>query len=274
MARLRFAGVAALALALALSPAHAKKPGAYSGSAGYAGGTYSRASAAAPTATPAYVIYSLADMGGDPDLGSWVASTIPEVIDPVTWKGAASLRYYPPKNILVVYHTPAVQAKVAGFLKDLKKSMPRGKTAPRTAGRVAAQGVVPAGYMTPALLRTSGPAPESNPSYLVPAPVRPPKHLFHFIIRYEGEGIIDENVVKLWRIQCAQDKKVLTGTIKDGLGDPTHSTEKVDAPDADKKPKKDAESGPPTVLPPPPTTDKKDKKEDKKDKEDEKDKEK
>ena len=38
-------------------------------------------------------------------------------------------------------------------------------------------------------------------SYPVPAPARPPKHLFHFIIRYEGNGVVDENVVKAVQAQ-------------------------------------------------------------------------
>jgi hypothetical protein len=39
------------------------------------------------------------------------------------------------------------------------------------------------------------PAPPAS-GYPVAAPLKQPKHLFHFIIRYEGEGLIDANVVK------------------------------------------------------------------------------
>src|SRR5207244_8912884 len=40
--------------------------------------------------------------------------------------------------------------------------------------------------------------PQAMP-YAVPPPVGRPKHLFHFIIRYEGEGIIDSNVAELYK---------------------------------------------------------------------------
>jgi hypothetical protein len=35
----------------------------------------------------------------------------------------------------------------------------------------------------------------------VPRPVKQPKHLFHFIIRYEGDGIVDENVADVIKAQ-------------------------------------------------------------------------
>src|SRR5262249_48898430 len=143
-------------------------------------------------------IYALAELGEDSDLGKWIAETIPEVIEPGTWKGQGALRYYAPKNILVVYHTPAVQAKVDGFLKNVKKSLPAVKAGKPTAAKTSSpqQTIVPTGHHVPALLKTSTPEPEPRLGYAVPAPVKAPKHLFHFIIRYEGEGIIDDNVVK------------------------------------------------------------------------------
>src|SRR5262249_21060124 len=39
-----------------------------------------------------------------------------------------------------------------------------------------------------------------------PAPQQPPKHLFHFIIRYEGDGIIDSNVVEFMKAQLGGQK--------------------------------------------------------------------
>jgi hypothetical protein len=157
----------------------------------------------------AYTIYSLAELGEDADLGKWIAETIPEVIEPGTWKGQGVLRYYAPKNILVVYHTPAVQAKVDGFLKNVKKSLPSAKAGKATAAKTSAQQqmVVPAGYRAPALLKASTPAPEQQLGYAVPAPAKAPKHLFHFIIRYEGEGIIDDNVVKFMKAQSQAAKQ-------------------------------------------------------------------
>jgi hypothetical protein len=34
-----------------------------------------------------------------------------------------------------------------------------------------------------------------NGGYPIPAPVKPPKHLFHLVFRYEGDGLIDQNAV-------------------------------------------------------------------------------
>src|SRR5262245_16577304 len=57
-------------------------------------------------------IYSLrsltARFGDDPALGEWIATTIPEVIQPGTWReegGPGKLSYFPPGKILVVYHS-------------------------------------------------------------------------------------------------------------------------------------------------------------------------
>jgi hypothetical protein len=155
-----------------------------------------------------YVVYSLDELGTDPDFGAWVAETIPEVIAPGTWKGPGVLRFYAPRNILVVSHTAAVQTQVRGFLTDVKKSLPRGeerrhalKTPPRD------QAVAPAEYLTSLPVKASDPVPEQPRAYPVPAPGRPPKHLFHFIIRYEGQGIIDNNVVQALKTQYGAASK-------------------------------------------------------------------
>jgi hypothetical protein len=51
----------------------------------------------------------------------------------------------------------------------------------------------------------SGPAHPANPYGGYPVPSVPqPKHLFHFIIRYEGEGIIDSNVVDMLKINAGK----------------------------------------------------------------------
>jgi hypothetical protein len=42
--------------------------------------------------------------------------------------------------------------------------------------------------------------PEASTAYPVPAQARSPKHLFHFIIRYEGEGLVDDNIVKAMKV--------------------------------------------------------------------------
>ena len=138
-------------------------------------------------------VYSLADLGDDPKLCKWIAETIPEMIQPASWKqGDAKLSYYAPSKILVVNNTPAVHAKVDEFLQSLKKSLPPQKASARLDALL-----VPAQF---ALQDTSRPVSvvQTGPgSYPVPNTPVGPKHLFHFIIRYEGEGIIDSNVAKL-----------------------------------------------------------------------------
>jgi hypothetical protein len=65
-------------------------------------------------------VYSLADFTGDPTLGKWIADTIPEVIQPGSWK--ITIRYNPNAVVMVVSHTPAVHAQVEEFLKNLRKA--------------------------------------------------------------------------------------------------------------------------------------------------------
>jgi hypothetical protein len=166
------------------------------------------------------VAYSLADLGNDPDLGKWVAETIPEVIAPGTWKGKGVLRYYAPKKLLVVYHNAAAQARVDAFLKSVKKSLPAAneKTIAAGAGGMPAcvcvrtapvceTAVVPADFRVPGKVRGFTTFADPSSSYPVPAPATRPKHLFHFIIRYEGEGIVDDNVVKAMKTQFQGKKK-------------------------------------------------------------------
>lgn len=212
MARMRFMAVAMLALALAgnstpMGRTQADEtPKAEAESPRHGWNEWSTTVRprvkAAKTDDRSCVIYSLSDLGYDADLGQWIAQTIPEMIEPSSWKdsgGSGVLRYYAPKNILMVNHSAAVQSKVEGFLKNLKTSLPKasrtgfasGQTAPRAS-------VIPAEYNAPAPLRNANPLSEGS-SYPVPAPVKAPKHLFHFLIRYEGEGIIDDNVVKFMK---------------------------------------------------------------------------
>lgn len=199
MARLRFWCVALLALAFA---GNATQTARTSGQDTAAPTFPYYSQAAVPTAAPesACVIYALGDMGYDAGLGKWIAETIPDVIEPGTWKGTGALRYYAPKNILVVNHSSAVQAKVERFLKDVKTSLPKGHAAAfATAHKATPDTVVPAAY------RQAVNAPEPS-GYPVPAPVKAPKHLFHFLIRYEGDGIIDDNVVKYIKAQMQGEK--------------------------------------------------------------------
>jgi hypothetical protein len=167
-------------------------------------------------------IYSLNDLGSDPQLGVWVSKTLPNVVQPGSWRevaGEGTLSYYPPGNIMVIYHSAAVQAQVAAFLRDVKTALPKqparavhSAKAPslnpyslpngQTIGASSyahAQAVTPAKYSPPSLLKVSEPAPSQKFSYPVPEAKHQPKHLFHFIIRYEGEGVIDASVVKLFK---------------------------------------------------------------------------
>jgi hypothetical protein len=196
MDRLRFFGLASLALALvilATPNGRSGEPPALSEQ-----GAQDRT----------YNLYALDDLGHDPELGKWVAEAIPEVIAPGTWKGQGALRYYAPKNLLLVYHTPETQAKVRGFLQNVKKVLPAGhETQAATKAPACDPAVVPADYRAPRSFKAATVPAEQSASYPVAAPVRQPKHLFHFIIRYEGDGIIDDNVVKYFKTQYPANKK-------------------------------------------------------------------
>jgi hypothetical protein len=262
MARLRFRRSTSLAvvLAIALTQTGTAQPQSF---------TLSKAdytpAPATDSADRSYKIYALDDLGGDPGFGEWIAQTIPEVIAQGTWKGPGVIRYYAPKNILVVCHTPAVQAKVEVFLKDMKQSLPGEKktTVTTRKGTASDHMVIPAGYRAPALLRASSPTPEPSLSYPVPAQVRPPKHLFHFIIRYEGEGIIDDNVVKAMKGYIQAEKKASEAAA-------AGSSYSAPAPPANQPsatPPASTTSSTSTGSSTPATKDKEEKAEDKKDKE-------
>lgn len=193
MTRLRFRDSASMTLVLTLAiiqTAVAQAPSPYASAA--------LISSKTDSADRSHKIYSLDDFASDLGLCEWIAQTIPEVIATGTWKGPGVIRYYAPKNILVVCHTSTVQAQVDSFLKDVKKSLSETAKARAAAPNGPAWGseVVPASYHKPELRKVAKPTPEPTLSYPVPAQAKPPKHLFHFIIRYEGEGIIDDNVVK------------------------------------------------------------------------------
>ncbi len=205
MARLRFLAVAVLALAFtgnSTQTARTQSSSPYSVS--LTGGHADERSC---------VIYSLTDKGFDADCGKWIAATIPQTIEPTTWHnqgGSGALSYYAPKNILIINQSAAIQKKVEGFLKDLKTSMPKASATYVSGLKPAHAKVVPADYREPEPLPPS--------SYPVPAAVKPPKHLFHFIIRYEGDGIIDDNVVKFMKAQAKSEKDAKPATADRGDG--------------------------------------------------------
>jgi hypothetical protein len=152
-------------------------------------------------------IYSLKEMGHDAEFCKWIAETIPQVIEPGTWSRPETterkrvVRYYAPRQILIVYHTPAVQARVEGFLKELKKSSTEGFSTVRGTAAKNPE-VFHADFQERA---PANHVPDQGSTYPVPPPAKQPKHLFHFIIRYEGAGIIDSNVADVIKAQLRKD---------------------------------------------------------------------
>jgi hypothetical protein len=205
MPRLRFRDATSIAVVLTLAFTHT---GRTQSSRGWVN-AYATSPPPAASSERSHKIYALDEMGVDPGFGEWIAQTISEVIATGTWKGPGVIRYYAPKNILVVCHTPAVQAKVEEFLKDMRKSLPEAKTANAASRKIAPpdREVVPAAYRAPASLKASRPTVEPSLSYPIPAQAKAPKHLFHFIVRYEGEGIIDDSVVKVMKSYFQAEKK-------------------------------------------------------------------
>jgi hypothetical protein len=147
-------------------------------------------------------VYPLWKMGYDLELSKWIAETIPEVVEPYSWQsvgGPGVVRYNSANGILVVRHSKAVHTKVETFLKDLKQSIPgTTATASTTAQRTQDECVIPAAHQAPSTLRTSSATQDECPS-LPPTAKKSPKHLLHITIRYEGEGLIDDNVIKYFK---------------------------------------------------------------------------
>jgi len=145
------------------------------------------------------VFYSLSDLGNDAELQGFALQAL------MSHLSSVQVNYFPPKQLLVVLGDAAVQAQAAAFLKEFRQALSAG---PR-AGRMRPDGqVVQASAAAPAVVRASEPLPLEVPSYAAPRPQQP-KHLMHFImglgIRYEGEGLIDANVVEYAKAQ-AQSK--------------------------------------------------------------------
>jgi hypothetical protein len=148
-------------------------------------------------------VYALSDFGADPTLCQFIAETIPHVVQPQSWSdqgGSARLRYYAPGKVLVVYQSAAAHTEVESFLKSLKSAMPSGQGTTKT----GTPGILPAQYLAPTQAARTPPSVATQPMpYPVPPATQQPKHLFHFIIRYEGEGIIDSNVAELYKAMSA-----------------------------------------------------------------------
>src|SRR5262245_7557864 len=148
-------------------------------------------------------VYALSDFGADATLCQFIAETIPHVVQPESWSdqgGSARLRYYAPGKILVVYQSAAAHTEVESFLKSLKSAMPTGQGTAKS----SPPPIMPAQYLAPTGAARTPPTVAAQPMpYPVPPATQQPKHLFHFIIRYEGEGIIDSNVAELYKAMAA-----------------------------------------------------------------------
>ena len=204
MARTYLSWSISLALAVVICPTvRADDPTPGSGSA------KSAARQQHPPGQPAHLIgltctvYSLSNFGDDAHLGKWIADTIPQVVQPETWNmncGHGVLSYYAPAKILVIHQTPMVHSQVEAFLKNVKQALPpaRESTVAKT-GRNAGPDpmLVPAHYLVPHVTKTADVTGLPKSGYPVPNPVQQPKHLFHLILRYEGEGIVDAEMVQM-----------------------------------------------------------------------------
>ena len=158
--------------------------------------------------------YSLAEICDDPAFGAWIAEMIPQVVQPGSWnKGDAPnrrvLSYFAPGKMLLVYHTPAAHAEIDDLLRGMKKSVPTAKaTATKAPGLF---GLAQTGYSVPEMRTESAPAANGYP---VAAPAHQPHHLFHFIIRYEGDGLIDRNVVEFTKAYAKENAAPTTAEVR------------------------------------------------------------
>jgi hypothetical protein len=194
MAALRFLFVALLSLAIGASLpqfGHASEPDKAAPNGAAAAGADDNAAVTS--------VYPLWKMGYDLELSKWIAETIPDVVEPSTWQsvgGCGVARYNSANGILVVRHSKEVHAKVENFLKDVKQSMPTVTAGATTTGqRTQGDSVIPAAHQAPSPIRTSNATEDEIPPFISTSK-KSPKHLLHLTIHYEGEGIIDDNVLK------------------------------------------------------------------------------
>jgi len=177
------------------------------------------ASAQSPSADTGCVckVYALGRFGDDPSLGKWIADTIPSMIAPGSWTtsdGKMKLSYFAPGKVMVINHSADVHRKSMKLLQNVKKSLSAAKMMPREPQ------IMPAHH---AVMDTPRPMPMAT-GYPVPASVTTPKHLFHFVIRYEGDEIIDSNVVKFTKAMsqgggvCVERTPVPTGAVESTSG--------------------------------------------------------
>src|ERR1700677_4724389 len=144
-------------------------------------------------------IYQLRDISESEDVRSWVKATIPEMIHPGTWgnpsiNGIGNITYDAKSGLLAVRHVAAAHAEIDEFLKRVKSSVKEPAPVERKAV-VKQAGFTPAGVSEAA---------KTEPGYPAPPPLQQPKHLFHFVIRFEGSGM-DATLVDLARKLAAGD---------------------------------------------------------------------
>jgi hypothetical protein len=155
----------------------------------------------APPKDVTCVVYPLAGIGHDPGLPQWVAETIPSVVDPESWRlDGMTISFHAASKVLVVRQSPTVHAKVKAFLADLKNAAheENGAVHLRKPSVMHAEFTQTAPAKVPA---------GQGAGYPVPAPLSQPKHLFHLVLRYEGDGLPEnavESVVK--QLSEAADK--------------------------------------------------------------------
>ena len=83
-------------------------------------------------------VYPLVEV--DAEMAAWIAKTIPEVVEPGSWRpagGKAGLSFFQPKRIMVVTHTPEGHRRIEAFLKDVCRA-----SGAMTSGFRAAQAVM------------------------------------------------------------------------------------------------------------------------------------
>ena len=224
-----------------------------------------------------WAVYSMSEFGLGADEVKWLGETIVQVVQPQSWTGknapAAAITYHPQGKVLVVYNTPAVQEEVSAFLNKFRKALPADRPTSDRTTVLPAHFTVPPSVVNHAATDSKGwvnykfgqgvnfdmqsggstfawglLAPKADcqcgqPTVGYPVPrVHQPKHLFHFIVRYEGEGIIDSSVVELAKVYQAKNADDVGAGVGGANGAPTKpnkDAEGVGAPTSTKVPDKD-----------------------------------
>lgn len=184
MARTRLIAITALAVALAALPQQAARSQTLA-NVGHTPG------APAATRDITCVVYPLSGIGHDATIAQWLAETIPSVVEPESWRTeGVTIKFFAPSRVLVVRQTSAVHTKIKTFLGEFKSAVREEKGALN----LRKPPVMQAEYTEPAPQK----APQTaGAGYTVPPPQSQPKHLFHLVLRYEGDGLPETAVAGL-----------------------------------------------------------------------------